>query len=164
MRSEDEPEPQHSIHLYTQEIEDLMLQIHAIHSEKDVERQRLTQEIDAISRDLQVAKEQLAASQLERENLVHELNRKQTKIYLLEDLQITTKHEKNSIEELEHKLRTLNVAHVELQDSHRSLKEERDRLQATIANILTSHSWRLTAPVRKVLEALRSNSNRAAGK
>jgi hypothetical protein len=235
MLVEDVPVPQPSMN-YSQEIEDLKSQLHALQNERDSERQlgselqaaegqlaaarlereklaaeldaakgqlgvdrlereKLAAELDAakgqlgvdrlereklaaelqvakgqlaairlereeLAAELQVAKGQLAAIRLEREELIQEINRKQTKIYLLEDLKETAKQAENKIDELEHGFARLNMAHTELQNSHRTLKEERDRLQATITNVLVSHSWRLTAPLRKVVESVRNKSDR----
>jgi hypothetical protein len=78
-----------------------------------------------------------------------EIDKKQTKIYLLEHLVKECQASVARSKELETSLLQLKHAHNRLLSEHEALKQ-------TMSGLLHSHSWRITAPLRAMLELLRS--------
>jgi hypothetical protein len=94
------------------------------------------------------------------QSLIEELNKRQTKLYLLEAFEQIQKEAAvlaRRHEDLKRRHQDLETTRAELQNSNLELLEERRGLQAAMAGILDSRSWRLTKPLRKVTESLRSS-------
>ena len=91
----------------------------------------------------------------ERNHLIQEINKRQTKIYLLEDLPNALNRAEARTADLEENHKKLVASYEELSKSHRALLEGHDHTKATLDGVLRSHSWKLTAPLRKVTESWR---------
>jgi Methyltransferase domain len=92
----------------------------------------------------------------ERAGLIEEIDRRQTKLYLLEDLPDALNRGENRLADLEENHSKLQNSYAELQQSHKILLDEHARVKAKLDGVLRSHSWKVTAPLRKVSESLRN--------
>jgi predicted nucleic acid-binding Zn-ribbon protein len=129
----------------------------------------VTQELEREIAAAAALRSDLEASQRDRERLVDDLNKKQTRLYLLEDLRHEVKQENNELRErfvqlektyldLKEKTKLLETAYAELQTSHEELARQHQVREALFADVLRSRSWRLTSPLRSVTERLKSRS------
>jgi hypothetical protein len=100
--------------------------------------------------------EQQAALEAEKEQLTQELNRRQTRIYYLQDLHDLTRQAQEQLEEVQARHEQSVALNADLQTRVQAAEEERDRLQSTLNGILHSRSWQITSPIRKFSEKLQS--------
>jgi hypothetical protein len=111
---------------------------------------RLTQQLDE-------AAKQLAAFETEHEALIDDINRQQTRIYLLENIREQAKKDSEELEDLQNK--DLDVERTkkqlaELEGKYAIVSRERDRFETTLNGILQSRSWKITSPIRRMTENL----------
>lgn len=93
----------------------------------------------------------------EAEQLVREINKRQTRLYLLEESHAAFKKSETAHSELQHRYAELEEKHKRLQESHRVLTQEHEGLQSAFAAVLASYSWRITTPLRAAIRILRGN-------
>ena len=97
---------------------------------------------------------QLSTARAQQEKLTQEINHRQTKIYLLEDLHHALPEAEKRIGDLEDEHKKQEHSYLELEAAHKLLLEQHKELQTTFNNVLRSHSWLVTKPLRKVVETL----------
>jgi hypothetical protein len=111
---------------------------------------------DTLVSELQAVKAQCEATRVDREHLIHDINRKQTKLYLLEDLRQELKQENTDLHdgfvsleksylELKDTFIVLETAHSELQKAHAELQTSYSELQASHSEMQKAHSELQTA-------------------
>ncbi len=100
----------------------------------------------------------LAALSSEHEKLLKEADIKQTKIYLLSDSHNAMKAGQRQYAELQHQYEELEENYEKLKISHRQLVEEHESLKRTFQNVLSSHSWRLTSPLRAAVRVVKGDA------
>ena len=108
----------------------------------------------AVSHEFAAVNTRLATADIEQQKLIQEVNRKQTKIYLLEGVQHELPQAEKRIAEMEDEYKNLKNSFDNLQAANRTLLQQHHEIETTFNNVLGSHSWRLTAPLRKVMELL----------
>jgi SAM-dependent methyltransferase len=97
---------------------------------------------------------QMDGLRTERDQLLKEIDKKQTQLYLLGDCAAEAKKTEAAYGELERKHTALEKSYGELSKELSKSSEERDGLQLTLAEVLSSRSWRLTAPLRRAMSLL----------
>jgi SAM-dependent methyltransferase len=97
---------------------------------------------------------QMDALRTERDQLLKEVDKKQTQLYLLGDCAAEAKKTEAAYGELERKYTALEKNYEGLSKEYSKSSEERDGLQRTLAEVLSSRSWRLTAPLRRAMGLL----------
>ena len=135
------------------EAENFKAQVLALQGDLACEHQRLERE-EHEEAELQTLIETLRN---ERDGLTYEINKKQTQVYLLKDCHELLKGKEQAFDDLEHRHSELQKSYDELQDNNRRLLEEYRGLQTTFDNVLSSHSWKLTSPLRGVVRLFRHN-------
>lgn len=106
------------------------------------------------------------AVRLDREQLSKELNQCHTKLSLVENVVAELQRRNAELEEqfgsldktysdLREAFKVLNKKHAELQTSYQALRQDRDSLSDSLAGVVQSRSWRLTAPLRLITENYR---------
>lgn len=113
--------------------------------------------------------EELQASQRDLATLTDDADKKQTRLYLLNDLRQELKKENEDLQDrfvtlertyfdLRETFTLLETAHSELQSAHKELHLRHQAVELTLMNVLRSRSWRLTAPLRSITETLKDRS------
>lgn len=92
------------------------------------------------------------------EELLEEADIKQTKIYLLSDSHNAMKAGQRQYAELEHRYEELEENYEKLEASYRQLVEEYQSLKNTFQNVLSSHSWKLTSPLRAAVRVIKGDA------
>ncbi|MFZ0592904.1 MAG: hypothetical protein WAM39_20765, partial [Bryobacteraceae bacterium] len=100
----------------------------------------------------------LAALSSEHERLLEEADIKQTRIYLLSDSHSAMKAGQREYAELHHQYEELEENYEKLEALYRQLTEEHESLKRTFQNVLSSHSWKLTSPIRAAVRAVKGNT------
>ncbi|MGA8594249.1 MAG: class I SAM-dependent methyltransferase [Bryobacteraceae bacterium] len=100
----------------------------------------------------------LAALSSEHERLLEEADIKQTRIYLLSDSHSAMKAGQREYAELHHQYEELEENYEKLEALYRQLTEEHESLKRTFQNVLSSHSWKLTSPLRAAIRAVKGNT------
>ena len=149
---------------------------HQLEQEQDALKASATQ-LEACRMELENSKRVAESYQVELENskraceqLEQDVNKKQTRLYLLEDLRQELKQENTELLEryitleksdleLKAAFAALEKDHSELQESYKSLRQEHQTIETTLTNVLRSRSWRVTAPLRSVTEAFKDRSS-----
>ena len=100
------------------------------------------------------AQQQPQSLERERDSLIEQINEQQTRIYLL-----TESHA--ALKELQKKYAQLGKAKEDLQEDYQNLEQSFQRLlnqyqglERTLQGIINSHSWRITSPLRSLLQRL----------
>ena len=120
------------------------------------EHNRLAAERDQASNQCAELMAEVDALRTERNQLLKEVDKKQTQLYLLGDYNATYAQLERTHSELERTYSELEKNHNELAMEYSRSCEERKGLQSTLSNVLSSHSWRLTEPLRRAIRLLKS--------
>lgn len=150
----------------TQELDQERLANASVRTELAASRREHEMAVAEINKAAEKAAEEINKKQA---LLMDELNQKQTKLYLLEDLRHELKQENDELRDrfvrlektyldLKNTFATVEAAHSEIQTSHQELLKKHQATEGTLANVLRSRSWRLTAPLRSVTETLKDRS------
>lgn len=113
--------------------------------------------ITRLTQQLGEAAKRLAAFEAEHETLIDDINRQQTRIYLLEDIREQAKKDREELEDLQNK--DLDVERTkkqlaELEEQYAVVSAEHHRLETMLNGILQSRSWKITSPIRRMTESL----------
>jgi predicted RNase H-like nuclease (RuvC/YqgF family) len=98
--------------------------------------------------------QRLYSLEKEREALIDQINAQQTKIYLLTDSHALLRETQNTHAQLERAHETLQEDYQNLEQSFQRLVNQYQGLERTLHGLIHSHSWRVTAPLRSLLQLL----------
>lgn len=97
---------------------------------------------------------QLQSLERERDALIEQSNAQQTRIYLLTESHAALKELQKKYAELEKTNEALQEDHQNLEQSFQRLINQYQGLERTFQGVINSHSWKITSPLRSLLQLL----------